>query len=217
MRDFEQIWYACYGSNLMEDRFLCYIAGGTPKGAKRTYKGCLDKTLPKAKQTFLINHKLYFAKSAKTWSDGAAAFIHPTEDKSAQSFGGIYSISKSQFIDLVKQEIDTEDALEIDLKKVIKNGYLDLQSDAWYNRILFLGYREEMPVFSFTNSNYLKTEINTPHPDYLEKIIAGLRETYQFTSVEISKYLKDKEGIAGANLAKDIAQIVEDVLSDFKN
>lgn len=74
-----------------------------------------------------------------------------------------------------------------------------------------------MPVFSFTNSNYLKTEINTPHPDYLEKIIAGLRETYQFTSFEISKYLKDKEGIAGINLAKDIAQIVEDVLSDFKN
>ena len=74
-----------------------------------------------------------------------------------------------------------------------------------------------MPVFSFTNSKYLDTEINMPHPDYLEKIITGLRETYQFTTVEIVKYLQDKEGIINTSRAKELQQIVDEVLGDFEN
>ena len=213
MRSFERVWYACYGSNLMEDRFLCYIAGGTPKGAKRSYIGCRDKSLPKANHSFLIPHELYFAKSAKTWSGGGAAFVKPKKDKEVKTFGKIYSISKNQFIDLVKQEIDTEKELEIDFEKAIKNGYLDLKSNAWYNRILFLGYHKEMPVFSFTNAEFLKTEINMPHPDYLEKIIVGLQETYQFTSLEIIKYLQDKEGILDKPITKDLKMLANDMVS----
>ena len=109
-----------------------------------------------------------------------------------------------------------EGELSIDPEKVIRDGYLDLDSDVWYNRILFLGYHKEMPVFSFTNSKYLETEINMPHPDYLEKIITGLRETYQFTTVEIVKYLQDKEGIINTSRAKELQQLVEEVLSDFE-
>ncbi|MCL6219228.1 hypothetical protein [Zunongwangia pacifica] len=214
MRDFERVWYACYGSNLMEDRFLCYIAGGTPKGAKRTYIGCSDKTLPKTNHSFLIHHELYFAKSANTWSGGAAAFIKPIPNEDTQTFGKIYSISKNQFIELVKQEIDTEKELDINFDEAIKNGHLDLKSNAWYNRILFLGYHEELPVFSFTNAKFLKDEINTPHPDYLEKIITGLRETYQFTPVEIINYLKDKEGILGKAITKDLDALVNNMISN---
>ena len=214
MRNFERVWYTCYGSNLMEDRFLCYITGGTPKGAKRTYIGCRDKALPKAKDSFLIPHQLYFAKSAKTWSGGAAAFVKPKQNKEVKTFGKIYSISQNQFIDLVKQEIDTEKELEINLEKTIEQGYLDLKSNAWYNRILFLGYHKEMPVFSFTNAEFLKNEINTPHPDYLEKIIAGLRETYQLTPVEIMTYLEDKEGILERPITKDLKKLINDTLSE---
>ena len=71
-----------------------------------------------------------------------------------------------------------------------------------------------MPVFSFTNAEFLKNEINTPHPDYLEKIIAGLRETYQLTPVEIMTYLEDKEGILERPITKDLKKLINDTLSE---
>ncbi|WP_417887887.1 hypothetical protein [Zunongwangia sp.] len=214
MKKFERIWYACYGSNLMQDRFLCYIGGGTPKGAKQTYKGCTDKSLPKENRSYLINHELYFAKSAKTWSGGGAAFIKPTPSKGIKTFSKIYNISKDQFIDLVKQEIGIEGELKIDLEKVIEHGYIDLDTNVWYNRILFLGFQEEMPVFSFTNANFLKNEVNQPHPSYLEKIILGLRETYQFTSTEIKKYLETKIGIENTTTANKLESLLSEVIND---
>lgn len=42
----EKVWYACYGSNMLQERFLCYIKGGQPAGANTSYNGCNDKTLP---------------------------------------------------------------------------------------------------------------------------------------------------------------------------
>ncbi|MDN3594132.1 hypothetical protein [Zunongwangia endophytica] len=215
MRNFERVWYACYGSNLMEDRFLCYIAGGTPNGAKRTYVGCTDKAYPKANKSYLINHEMYFAKRSHTWSGGSAAFIKPTKDETATTYGKIYSISKDQFVDLVKQEIAFEGDLSIDFEKVIEQGYLDVATDVWYDRILFLGINDEMPVFSFTNSEFMEKELNAPHPLYLEKIILGLRQTYQFTSVEILKYLEDKVGVEGTPVAKELEGLVQEVLGEF--
>lgn len=29
-----KVWYACYGSKLLQERFLCYIMGEQPAGAK---------------------------------------------------------------------------------------------------------------------------------------------------------------------------------------
>lgn len=40
----DKVWYACYGSNLLEEHFLCYILGGQPAGVKTVYGGCNDKT-----------------------------------------------------------------------------------------------------------------------------------------------------------------------------
>jgi hypothetical protein len=33
------VWYAAYGSDLDADRFRCYLHGGCPPGATRTYPG----------------------------------------------------------------------------------------------------------------------------------------------------------------------------------
>ena len=37
--DEELVWYLSYGSNLLEERFLCYIEGGTPPGSKSFHSG----------------------------------------------------------------------------------------------------------------------------------------------------------------------------------
>lgn len=33
----DKVWDACYSSNLLQERFLCYIKGGQPEGAKKLY------------------------------------------------------------------------------------------------------------------------------------------------------------------------------------
>ena len=40
----DPVWYVAYGSNLRAARFGCYLAGGRPDGACRTYDGCRDRT-----------------------------------------------------------------------------------------------------------------------------------------------------------------------------
>ncbi|MGX1752144.1 hypothetical protein [Sphingobacterium sp. NPDC055346] len=58
----DKVWYACYGSNLLKDRFYCYIQGGQPAGANTIYEGCTDKSLPIDEENIIINAELYFAK-----------------------------------------------------------------------------------------------------------------------------------------------------------
>jgi hypothetical protein len=35
MNSQDQIWYACYGSNILQERFLCYIQGGDPMAQRK--------------------------------------------------------------------------------------------------------------------------------------------------------------------------------------
>ena len=52
------VWYACYGSNLLKERFMGYILGGGIKGEG----GCRDKTPPIKEMQITISHVLYFSK-----------------------------------------------------------------------------------------------------------------------------------------------------------
>jgi hypothetical protein len=85
------VWYVGYGSNVHEQRFLCYIRGGTPRFGKKHSKGCTDKTPPVEKKAITISYPLYFAlpdKNTKTsnWGAGGVAFIDPQEAKKLKTF-----------------------------------------------------------------------------------------------------------------------------------
>ena len=138
MKEETHIWYASYGSNISEDRFHCYIQGGTPKGSQTSYKGCKDKTLPIDNEDFYIASELYFAKkSIKSWNGGGVGFISNNFNE-AKTIGRIYLITKEQFIDVIKQECDIIQDLKIDF---------DLM-DAIYAAIPFSPFA---PIF-FVNS-----------------------------------------------------------------
>lgn len=192
---FNHIWYASYGSNLLEERFSCYISGGRPAGSLRTYTGCTNRNLPAESKPIEIKAELYFAKRSKTWSGGGAAFIRP--DHHNLTLGKMYLITAEQFSELVKQEIRFEGKLEPDLALAVKNGFLITQPETWYGKILYLGTEKGLPIFTFTNIDFLETEINAPNEHYLKKIILGLRETYDFTDEQILDYLSSKKGIKG--------------------
>jgi hypothetical protein len=204
-----KVWYACYGSNLLKERFSCYIGGGQPANAKRIYPGCSNKTLPEKNKGIIINRELYFAKSSKTWSGGGAGFIKSNLDETVETLGRMYLITEQQFVDLVQQEIKYEGDFDIDLKSVIKNSSLDMKNDSWYGQIIHLGEEEGCPIFTFTNEDYLSNEINSPHEFYLKIIIEGIKETYTMSNAEIETYLKEKEGIKGFPIEAKLTQLIK--------
>lgn len=202
------VWYACYGSNLLEERFQCYISGGQPKNAKRIYPGCSDRHFSGISKPMKIPGELYFAKSSRTWSGGGAGFIR-TNAGEAETLGRSYLITEEQFIELVQQEIKFEGDFHIELEEVKNKGFLNMKNGLWYDKILYLGEQEGNPVFSFTNEIFLKEEINAPHPFYLKIIIEGLKETYKMSNAEIESYLKDKKGIKGFPVEKELASLID--------
>lgn len=204
----EKLWYACYGSNLLAERFRCYIGGGRPKNAKRVYPGCTNKEFPEKSKPVKIPGELYFAKTSKTWSGGGAGFIRPDENTAEETLGRMYLITREQFIELVQQEIKFEGDFHIDLDEVRNKDFLDMQNNSWYGKILYLGKEEEHSIFTFTNEKYLEKEINAPHPFYLKIIIEGLKETYKMTNLEIQEYLISKKGICGLPIEKEIPELI---------
>lgn len=121
------VWYASYGSNLLEERFLCYIQGGKPAGAIKTYKGCVDKSLPTASEGLEIPYSLYFAKHAGIWNGGGVAFIHHETTTRERTLARMYRITKAQFYDVVMQENRLPDRPPIELDQVKHLGSVALQ------------------------------------------------------------------------------------------
>jgi hypothetical protein len=208
MKQPDKIWYASYGSNILESRFHCYIAGGKPDGATQTYAGCTDKTLPEDNQEIYINSKVYFAKEAKTWNGGGVAFIKNQFEDDVQSPGRMYLITADQFVDVVRQEIGHQGSLDIDLQQARSDGSLIAKEEAWYGKIIFLGEQQGYPIFTFTNESDLVSEINPPNENYLLTIMRGLRETYNLSNSEIVSYFRNLEGIRNSPVEANLEEIL---------
>lgn len=189
------VWYVSYGSNLCKDRFMCYIQGGKPEGSVKIEKGCRDQTPPEADEKVDLMYPLYFAKERSKWGEGGVAFISHDKLSARKTIGRMYLITDEQFEDVVAQE-NNQDKLSIDLHKVIENGYQDINK-SWYGRILFLGYMDKAPMFTFTNPNPMNDEKFTlPPASYLKIISRGLMELGLHTE-EIIRYFNTCMGING--------------------
>jgi len=178
------IWYVGYGSNLHEQRFLCYITGGTPCFGKSHNKGCKDKTLPRENKPMAIHHSLYFAlprSNTRTsmWGTGGVAFIEPEENKTSKTLCRMWKITKEQYQEVREQE-----------------------GCSWYGKEIQLGEDSGIPVYTITNDDIL-SNISCPSESYIKTIALGLKETYNFNAEEIADYLIEKNGIRGS-LQRDV-------------
>jgi len=86
----DDVWYACYGSNLSMDRFMRYI------------NRCFDKTKPKESRSMMLPHQLYFAQECGSWEGKGTAFLNPMVETGAVTYGRLYRITRKQF-DQVKR------------------------------------------------------------------------------------------------------------------
>jgi len=206
------VWYAAYGSNLCRERFLCYIQGGTPRGSKRTYVGCHDKSLPRDVRSTMIPHRLFFAGKASGWSDKAMAFIRSARD--GESYGRMFLISFSQFDQLIQQEQGMERPSETlicpPLSYIAANDScfsnsanptvpVNSTKRLRYERILNLGTVSGYPVLTFTAVGP-DSEITAAAPsrEYVQTIACGIRETFPaMTSEQICEYFLGCDGVQG--------------------
>ena len=161
------VWYTCYGSNMLKERFMHYIKGGTCIFNDVNYRGCADKSDPVDERPFTIPHRLYFAMSSGKWGGGGIAFLDPEIDESAKTLGKIYKVTYDQFLDIKNQE-----------GKV-------------YDRDVDLGEVDGIPVKTFTHS-YVAKETR-PSAAYVNVIRLGLKETYpDMPDEEIEQYLENR-------------------------
>ncbi len=189
----DYIWYAGYGSNLSEQRFLCYIQGGSPHFGRKCNTGCEDTTLPVENKPKIIHYRLYFAlpdncKKTCNWGCGGIAFISPHKDKMSKTLCRMWKITKNQYEEVKKQEGRS------------------------YNKEIKLGEDNGVPIYTITNKNDLRN-ILCPSDCYIKTIALGIKEAYNFDVGKIASYLITKDGISG-NLQKD--QILK-LITPIKN
>ena len=162
--DNDTIWYACYGSNLSEERFACYIEGGTCDINGKSYIGCKDKTHWGRPEYAVVQGKMYFGNSSPSWNHKGAAFFDPNAE--GRTYMKIYPIKRSQLMDIRDQEGSSEN---------------------WYGRILCLGIRNDRPVYTLTSKT--RRPVNLPDEKYLTLIAAQLRRSFALDDDEVISYI----------------------------
>jgi hypothetical protein len=205
----DKVWYACYGSNILEERFLCYIKGGQPKGAKTIYEGCIDRTLPTDNEEFYICSELYFARQSDNWNNGGVAFIRTLFEPQVSTIGRIYLVTKGQLIDIARQETNTKTELTIDFDRAIENGSYIFKKPSWYGNLLYLGQQNEYPIFTLTNENNLQP-LTKPSKSYIKTISDGIKEVHHFDDKTVFEYLKTKLGINGNYNDQELLNILNE-------
>jgi hypothetical protein len=102
VRKADYVWYATYGSNMLQERFLLYIKGGNCVFNGKNYTGCRDKSLPKDSKPIEITYNMYYANRSLSWGAGGVSFLDLS--KPGKALGRMYLITKEQFEDVRRQE-----------------------------------------------------------------------------------------------------------------
>lgn len=162
------VWYASYGSNILKERFMCYIQGGYCHYNKRFYKGCSDKSAPLEDRPIEIPYGLYFGNESSAWEGGGVAFIDPQPNTGKKTLGRMYLITEEQFDEVHQQE---------------GNGA------NWYGEVLELGTADGYKIKTFTCKE--RRPANRPSGEYHLVLSRGLKETYPDMDDEmIDNYLQ---------------------------
>ena len=165
------VWYVSYGSNMLKERFMCYIKGGSFRDS-RYREPCRDTSLPKAVKTVEIPYDMYFGNKSGSWENGGVSFIDTS--KEGNSLGVAYLITEEQFKHVREQE----------------NGGHFPRSGMWYTQIIDLGTMDGFEVKTITNP--IPRDPNNPSRKYLDALHEGIKENWpQMSDGDIDDYLNN--------------------------
>ena len=153
----DYVWYAAYGSNIDEARFLCYVEGGTCAANGRHYDGCKDTSRWIEEDVALYPGTVYASNNSSSWNGKGVAFYDENETENLLkgfTFMKLYKIRIGQLLDIQKQE-----------------G----RSPVWYGRIVVVGiHTDGIPVYTITSEK--KGEYSEPDVTYVGLIRDAIRK-----------------------------------------
>jgi hypothetical protein len=187
----DTLWYAAYGSNVDPDRFACYLLGGCPPGAARTYPGTRAAAPALDQRPFTMPGRLVFAWHSRTWG-GAIAFHDP--DGGGEVLSTAYRLPPAAFSDVVEQEMWRDPGADHDLGEVLAHGRQVL-GPGRYETLHRTGDLDGRPVLTFSADDPAALEPGEPAPAYVATIARGLRHTHGLADDEIVDYLLTAEGV----------------------
>ncbi len=168
----DYVWYVSYGSNMLKERFMCYIEGGSYEGS-RYHPPCEDTTPPVAVKAIDLPFDMYFANTSGSWHGSGVSFLDTTGKGNA--LGVAYLITKEQFDHVVFEE---------------NSGRAQNKDYGWYEDTIDLEPMDGFEVKTITN-NELR-HYNEPFPEYWETLVKGIKENWpEKTDEEIEDYLND--------------------------
>ncbi|WP_253878905.1 histone deacetylase [Actinomadura rupiterrae] len=188
------LWYVAYGSNLHRDRFLCYLAGGRPAGAARTYTGCRDPRPPAADRPVLLPGGIYFAQTSPVWG-GGVAFYDPSLPGLAPARA--YLLTTGQFSDVLAQEMRRAPTADLDLSPALATGRQTL-GPGRYETVLNPGDLDGHPMLTFTAPHTAaEAALNPPSAAYLAMLAGGLHASHGWSPRQVTAYLMSRPGALG--------------------
>ena len=187
------VYYVSYGSNMCEERFMCYINGGTAPGGSTLHPGCRNKAPPRESALHVIkDYQLCFGGISRTWNGGGVGFIVPAEGSNSESndddrpfvLARRWLIELEQFFDVLMQEqhhgrdeLSVLDAMHDEFATVLHKGQ-HVIGDGDYSLCLLIGELDGIPLVTFTRPSAIAlAQLNSPSPAYIKVIARGLVET----------------------------------------
>jgi len=186
-----QLWYAGYGSNLARDRMLCYVQGGRPAGASRTYPGARDTTEPVDDRPMVLPGGVFFGWESPTWGGGIAFYDATAE---GECLARAYLVTEQQFADIAAQEMHRPPGADLDLAHVLEHARHEL-GPGRYETLHLVGELDGHPVLTFTAPDPTVLPRNPPTTAYLDVVARGLRESHGLDTDGVVDYLLGCPGV----------------------
>lgn len=189
-----RVWYLAYGSNTSVARLRCYLAGGRPPGAARSYPGARDPRMPAVSTPVELPGALYFATHSPVWQ-GGRAFYDPTAPGTC--WARAHLLTAAQLSDIAAQEMYEPPGRDLDLSAALATGRSRL-GPGRYETLVCPGALHGRPLLTFTAPWHLgDVPLTPPSAPYLRVIAAGLHEASHWPAPGIACYLASRPGAEG--------------------
>jgi len=187
------VWYASYGSNLLEERFNRYLRGGRVNGMSQNCVGARDPTPASEWVIKSMPYPVFFAYAMlSSWGFGGVAMLDVTPTPETKTLMRLYKVTLQQFNDIVAQENDlhpplpTTNLLTCELLSDLRQrspGSLQPQFESGlYPAVAYLGEHDDVPILTFTCLTESAEEImmgKTPSAPPAENYLVVLRKGIQ--------------------------------------
>lgn len=166
----DYIWYVSYGSNMLYERFLCYIKGGQFEGSGSYRMPCKDTSSPVERRAIEIPYDMYFGNHSITWEGCGVSFLDTS--KEGHALGVAYLITREQFDHVAAQE----------------NGGRTPGNGNWYEDIKVFGEMDGYELITISNDDL--RPYNEPYEEYLNTLKRGIKENWSdMSEKDIDDYL----------------------------